>query len=194
MASHPPVAVPLCKTRYLWLFWAEVQNPSGLIAAGSDHLCTECGDWLLINEWKQLGAFTLQANQGVTTPFREGLSEVGNGNPGWTRSHSESVPDTLLTSSRWIASQKLWSVLAPREISLLPHFTLAEGNCVYSSAKLSDHKSVTCLGNSRTPAGFLLSVYIWFILTELLEIQVSSLKLTVLNIFNMFFHLGLESL
>ena len=163
--AHPPVAVQLCKTRYLWLFCTEVQNPSWLIAADSVHLC---GDWLLINEWKQLGAFTLPANQGVMTPFREGLSEVGNGNPGWTSSHSESVPDTLLTSSRWIASQKLWSVSAPSEISLLPHFTLAEGNCVYSSAKLSDHKSVTCLGNSRTPAGFLLSVYVWFILTELL--------------------------
>lgn len=37
--SRPFVTVPLFKTYYLFLFWSDFHNPSGLIAGDSDHLC-----------------------------------------------------------------------------------------------------------------------------------------------------------
>ena len=69
---------------------------SGLSAVGdSDHQCSGWGDQLLIEEWNQVGAFPLPANNIVMALFCEGLKAVGE--PGG--SHSESVPDSQRTLS-----------------------------------------------------------------------------------------------
>ena len=62
------VAVPVGKTFCLLLFWADLHNPSGVIAVDSDHLCAElgsqsgCDDALL---WR------LKRNSGLFRPHIE---------------------------------------------------------------------------------------------------------------------------
>ena len=76
MSKLELVAVPLCETYCLsflgwilkkrrknWLQWIQITCVQGR------------GDWLLINEWRQLGAFPSQPIR----VWREGLKEVGNG-------------------------------------------------------------------------------------------------------------------
>ena len=62
----------ICFCKYL-IF----QNPSRLIAGNSDHLCAGWRDWLLIDEWKQLGAFPSQPITIRWRPFCKGLKRWG---------------------------------------------------------------------------------------------------------------------
>ena len=65
----------LCGTCCLKHFGLDFKIP--LIAVDSDHLCTGWRIWLLINKWKQPGAFPSQPIREWRRPCCEGLREVG---------------------------------------------------------------------------------------------------------------------
>ena len=76
------------------------------------------------------------------TLFVKVYERVAERRPGWT----ESVPDLILIDCQ---PKNSGLFKAPIVISLLPHFILVEGNCVYPPAQLSGHNSHQ---SSRLPA------------------------------------------
>lgn len=146
-----------------------------LIAVDSDHLCIGSGDWLpdYLTSGSSLG--NSPPSQSELEDSLLGRLQVGSGTqvglwicPWYT---ADVIPIDCQPESL--------SIQACIEISLLPHFIPVEEKWCLFLSELSDHTnhlsarlpiravhicaSVACLTNSRTPAGFLLFVYIWFI-------------------------------
>ena len=87
----------LFETCYLSLFSVDFfQNP--WLREVEISCAQHGGDWLLIEEWRQLGAFSLPANHGVMTPFLWRFKRGGERHPGGSCAHSESVHDPLRTA------------------------------------------------------------------------------------------------
>ena len=164
------MAVSLFQTCYLSLFWADFQNPPGLIAVGSDHLCAVQGDWLLIEEREQLGGVRLPANRSVTTPLYEGLREVGNG----TRVALALILKLSLAQRKLqapIVTSWLHRFILMRETVLIlqPSWAMTKLPGLTCMRAVVNWASVACLANSRTPADFFCFVFFHIILTEPLE-------------------------
>lgn len=89
--------------------------------AGSDHRSAGSGNWLLIHEWKQLGAFPSQPIRVGTTLLW--LKKVREWDPAQSDSHSDCVLDTLqlLSNRLWTSNSALlkpyWDVFADLVLS-----------------------------------------------------------------------------
>lgn len=92
------VAVLLCSTHYLC--FSCIPGFHWIDCSGLGLGSPVCRMWPLINEVKQLGAFSSSANQGGTTPPLWRLKRGEEWHPGGMDFHSVLVHDTLQASSK----------------------------------------------------------------------------------------------